>query len=106
MKKFNTSKISGTQELLPGVQAIFSNLKRKVSDTYLKHGYQEIETPSIERIEVLLAKAGGDTEKQIYKLIMDSIVISNTASAAALFELLCCQVMVRHCPNIFHQILP
>ena len=34
---------------------------------------------------------------------MDSIVISNTASAAALLELLCCQVMVRHCPNIFHQ---
>ena len=50
MKKFNTSKISGTQELLPAEQAIFSNLKRKISDTYTSHGYQEIETPSIERI--------------------------------------------------------
>ena len=69
MKKFNTSKVSGTQELLPSEQAVFSALKRKTADIYLCHGFQEIETPSIERTEVLLAKAGGDTEKQIYKLI-------------------------------------
>lgn len=86
MKKFNTSKISGTQELLPGVQAIFSNLKRKVSDTYLKHGYQEIETPSIERIEVLLAKAGGDTEKQIYKLIKTGDKSIESADQALRFD--------------------
>ena len=69
MKKFNTTKISGTQELLPGDQAIFDSLKTKIANTYHSHGYQTIETPMIERVEVLLAKAGGDTEKQIYKLI-------------------------------------
>ena len=69
MKKFNTSPISGAQELLPAGQAVFNDLKTKIAGSYKSHGYSEIETPSIERTEILLAKAGGDTEKQIYKLI-------------------------------------
>lgn len=69
MKKFNTSPISGAQELLPAEQAVFNDLKTKIAGSYKSHGYSEIETPSIERTEILLAKAGGDTEKQIYKLI-------------------------------------
>ena len=69
MKKFNTSPISGAQELLPEVQATFNQLKTKIADTYKAHGYLEVETPSIERTDILLAKAGGDTEKQIYKVI-------------------------------------
>ncbi|MBR3246727.1 histidine--tRNA ligase [Candidatus Saccharibacteria bacterium] len=69
MKKFNTSPISGAQELLPEVQATFNQLKTKIANTYRSHGYLEVETPSIERTEILLAKAGGDTEKQIYKVI-------------------------------------
>lgn len=69
MKKFNTSPISGAQELLPAEQAVFNDLKTKIAGSYKSHGYSEVETPSIERTEILLAKAGGDTEKQIYKLI-------------------------------------
>ena len=69
MKKLNTSPISGMQELLPEKQAIFNNLKTKIAEVYHRHGYLDIETPSIERSEILLAKAGGDTEKQIYKVI-------------------------------------
>lgn len=57
------------QELLPEKQAIFNNLKNKIAEVYHNHGYLDIETPSIERTEILLAKAGGDTEKQIYKVI-------------------------------------
>ena len=69
MKKLNTSPISGMQELLPEKQAIFNNLKNRIAEVYHSHGYLDIETPSIERTEILLAKAGGDTEKQIYKVI-------------------------------------
>lgn len=72
MKSINTSKISGTQELLPEDQSIFNTLKEKISQSYHDHGYLSIETPSIERIEALLAKAGGETEKQIYKVIKTS----------------------------------
>lgn len=68
MKKINTSPISGAQELLPKSQAVFDNLKTKIATIYKQFGYQSIETPCIERSEVLLAKAGGDTEKQIYSV--------------------------------------
>ena len=69
MKRINTSPISGMQELLPGKQAIFNQLLTKIADVYHAHGYQSIETPVIDRTEILLAKAGGDTEKQIYKVV-------------------------------------
>ena len=68
MKKINTSPISGTQELLPEIQAIFNQIKQKIAENYKAHGYLDIETPILERTEVLLAKAGGETEKQIYKV--------------------------------------
>lgn len=66
--KVNTSPISGTQELLPGDQATFDALKSRIESAYKKHGFMNIETPSIERTDILFAKAGGDTEKQIYKV--------------------------------------
>lgn len=69
MKKFNTAPVSGMQELLPNIQAEFNRFKGGISRIFEQHGFQNIETPTIERTEVLLAKAGGDTEKQIYKVI-------------------------------------
>lgn len=57
------------QELLPSMQAQFNDYKAAIQETYLKHGYLNIETPTIERSEILLAKAGGETEKQIYKVV-------------------------------------
>ena len=69
MKKINTSPISGMQELLPETQAIFDRYKNIISEVYHSHGFLNIETPVIDRNEILLAKAGGDTEKQVYKVI-------------------------------------
>ena len=69
MKKFNTSPISGMQELTPEKQAIFDKLKNEIAGVYHSHGFLSIETPVIDRTEILLAKAGGDTEKQIYKVV-------------------------------------
>ncbi len=69
MKKLNTSPISGMQELLPREQAIFNNYKETIREVYRHHGFLEIETPTIDRAEILFAKAGGETEKQIYKVV-------------------------------------
>ena len=57
------------QELLPPVQAIFNDYKSKIAEVYHRHGFLNIETPTIDRNEILFAKAGGDTEKQIYRVI-------------------------------------
>ena len=69
MKRINTSAISGMQELLPDAQIVFNTIKNQIAKMYHLHGYQYIETPIIDRTEILLAKAGGDTEKQIYKVV-------------------------------------
>ena len=69
MKRINTSAISGMQELLPDAQIVFNTIKNQIAKMYYLHGYQYIETPIIDRTEILLAKAGGDTEKQIYKVV-------------------------------------
>ena len=69
MKKYNTSPISGMQELTPSKQAIFDKLKNEIAGVYHAHGFLSIETPVIDRTDILLAKAGGDTEKQIYKVV-------------------------------------
>ncbi|MBR0403362.1 histidine--tRNA ligase [Candidatus Saccharibacteria bacterium] len=69
MKRINTSPISGMQELLPPQQAVFNQIKNQIETIYHLHGFQSIETPIIDRTSILLAKAGGDTEKQIYKVI-------------------------------------
>ncbi len=65
----NTSPISGALELLPAEQAVFTNLKNKIAEVYHRHGFLKIETPVIDRTEILFAKAGGDTEKQVYKVV-------------------------------------
>lgn len=69
MKKLNTSPISGMQELLPEKQLIFDDIKQEIEEVYAQNGFQKIETPMIDRSEILFAKAGGDTEKQIYKVV-------------------------------------
>ena len=85
MKRINTSPLSGMQELLPTEQAIFDQLKQQISDVYHHYGFLNIETPIIERAEVLLAKAGGDTEKQIY-MVSKTAESSDSADQALRFD--------------------
>ena len=81
MKKFNTAPISGTQELTPNDQAKFDRLKDLIIKNYHQHGFLNIETPTIERTEILLAKAGGETEKQIYKVVKTASSEDNAKEA-------------------------
>ena len=85
MKKLNTSPISGMQELLPADQAVFNQHKEAIREVYKCHGFLEIETPTIDRAEILFAKAGGETEKQIYKVIKTEET-SNDADQALRFD--------------------
>lgn len=85
MKKINTAPVSGMQELLPEKQVAFDRLKSEIERVYKSHGFLKIETPTIERTEILLAKAGGDTEKQIYKVIKTNET-ANDADQALRFD--------------------
>ncbi len=59
--------LPGFMELLPNEQILFNEMKEKIQKTYEKFGFLPLNTPIIESSEVLLAKAGGETEKQIYR---------------------------------------
>lgn len=61
------SILPGFMELLPADQILFNKMKDTIRDNYEKCGFIPLDTPVIEKAEVLLAKGGGETEKQIYE---------------------------------------
>ena len=67
MSKVEPRTLPGFLELLPNDQIRFNELKEKIQKSYEKFGFLPLDTPVIESSEVLLAKAGGETEKQIYR---------------------------------------
>ncbi len=67
MNKTEPRTLAGFMELLPNEQILFNQMKEKIENTYQKFGFLPLDTPVIELSEVLLAKAGGETEKQIYR---------------------------------------
>ena len=67
MAKTEPRTLSGFMELLPQDQIQFTQMKKQIEEIYQKFGFLPLDTPVIELSEVLLAKAGGETEKQIYR---------------------------------------
>ena len=67
MAKTEPRTLSGFMELLPNDQILFNQMMNTIEETYQRFGFLPLDTPIIELSEVLLAKAGGETEKQIYR---------------------------------------
>lgn len=59
--------LSGFMELLPKDQVIFEKIKSEMEKVYRRYGFYPLDTPVLEDSRILLAKAGGETEKQIYR---------------------------------------
>ena len=67
MAKMTPRTLSGFMELLPAPQQQMERIMDVLRKTYSLYGFTPLDTPVIESSEVLLAKAGGETEKQIYR---------------------------------------
>ena len=61
--------LPGFMELLPNEQILFNKMKNTIQKTYESFGFLPLDTPIIEDAKILLAKAGGETEKQIYRFM-------------------------------------
>ena len=67
MAKTEPRTLPGFMELLPNEQILFDQMKQAIEESYKTFGFLPIDTPIIELADVLLAKTGGETAKQIYK---------------------------------------
>ena len=67
MAKMTPRTLSGFMELLPQPQQQMERMMQILRETYALYGFTPLDTPVIEASEVLLAKGGGETEKQIYR---------------------------------------
>ena len=60
-------KLSGFMELMPNKQYIFDKMIEKIKNIYLKHAFLPLDTPVLELSEILLAKSGGEIDKEVYR---------------------------------------
>lgn len=67
MEKIRPHTLSGFMELLPAPQLQMEAMMEILRKTYALYGFTPLDTPAIEASDVLLAKGGGETEKQIYR---------------------------------------
>lgn len=67
MAKVAPRTLSGFMELLPAAQIKMEKMMETLRRSYSVYGFTPLDTPVIESAEVLLAKGGGETEKQIYR---------------------------------------
>jgi histidyl-tRNA synthetase len=68
MAKIQVSPISGFPELLPNEQILFNRLKGIIQRGFELHGFAPIETPAVERVEVLTSKGGDTSDQEIFGL--------------------------------------
>ena len=61
------SILPGFMELLPAEQIAFNQMMDTIRSNFERYGFIPLDTPVIEKAEVLLAKGGGETEKQVYR---------------------------------------
>ena len=69
MAKVSPRTLSGFMELLPEQQMKMERMMEILRQSYSVYGFTPLDTPVIESAEVLLAKGGGETEKQIYRFM-------------------------------------
>ena len=67
MEKLKPRTLSGFMELLPAPQTQMERMMAILRETYELYGFTPLDTPLLESAEILLAKGGGETEKQIYR---------------------------------------
>lgn len=62
------SILPGFMELLPADQLLFNDIKKIIEDNFIKFAFLPLDTPAIEKDEILFAKGGGETSKQVFSI--------------------------------------
>lgn len=87
MAKIKPRTLSGFMELLPAPQQRMERIMETLRETYSLYGFTPLDTPIIEDAQVLLAKGGGETEKQIYSVSNFNLKGDKDSNLAMRFDL-------------------
>jgi histidyl-tRNA synthetase len=87
MAKMKPRTLSGFMELLPAPQQQMERIMETLRKTYALYGFTPLDTPIIEDAQVLLAKGGGETEKQIFSVANYNVKSDKDSSLAMRFDL-------------------
>ncbi|MCQ2443557.1 MAG: histidine--tRNA ligase [Oscillospiraceae bacterium] len=87
MAKIKPRTLSGFMELLPAPQQQMERIMETLRETYSLYGFTPLDTPIIEDAQVLLAKGGGETEKQIYSVSNFNLKGDKDSNLAMRFDL-------------------
>lgn len=85
--KLKPHTLSGFMELLPAPQQQMERIMETLRETYSLYGFTPLDTPIIEDAQVLLAKGGGETEKQIYSVSNYNLKSDRDSNLAMRFDL-------------------
>ncbi|MFZ7133571.1 MAG: histidine--tRNA ligase [Eubacteriales bacterium] len=69
MVRLNTNPVRGTRDILPEEMECRNNIENKILEVYRKHGFERIETPAIENLDLLLNSDGGENLKMIFTIL-------------------------------------
>lgn len=87
MAKLKPHTLSGFMELLPDAQQRMEQILETLRTTYALYGFTPLDTPIIEDAQVLLAKGGGETEKQIFSVSNYNVKTDKDSGLAMRFDL-------------------
>lgn len=87
MVKIKPRTLSGFMELLPAPQQRMERIMQTLRDTYSLYGFTPLDTPIVEDANILLAKGGGETEKQIYSVSNFNLKSDKDSNLAMRFDL-------------------
>ena len=71
-KKILPRKLAGFWELEPEKEVVFENMVDKIKSVFATHCFLPLDTPVMELSEILLAKSGGEIDKEIYRFVKGS----------------------------------
>jgi histidyl-tRNA synthetase len=86
MSKESILPPAGTRDIEPSAAEIRNDTVYKITSSYKKYGFHSIETPSLEKLENLIGKKGGENEKLIFKVLKRGEELKEAMTSAAAGE--------------------
>jgi histidyl-tRNA synthetase len=85
----SSNPVRGTRDILPKEMAIRDEIEAKILNTYRVHGFERIETPAIESLELLLDSEGGENLKMLYTILKrgEKLNLKENASIAEICDI-------------------